>query len=105
MTALIDLLEEVERLDREATPGPWAAELDVFDHEESEIEATVAEEPFKGAMLAHIATGVMLDEDGHQESWEAARQSQALKDARLMARYRTLAPEIARAVRGLLRKT
>ncbi len=83
-------LDEIEARAKAATPGPWKADLDVFDPDEHEIEACVSNEGV--TILATLSTGIRLHEDApgaHAKLWGQAGESQELKDAAFIAHART----------------
>lgn len=86
-----------------ATPPPWKAELDVFDHGvDAEIMAVIVDGP-PITLLAEIGTGQLSYQEGEPREagdarWLKAKDSQALKDARFIAEARTLLPEALTAL-------
>lgn len=66
-----------------ATPGPWDADLDVFDGDEG-IVACVIDRPI--SMLVKIPTDLKTDNDATREkAWQMAKDGQELRDATLIA--------------------
>jgi hypothetical protein len=80
-----DITTEVLALDAAATPGPW--EIDELEVGENRPAVCTIDEVINILPVARLAAEVIADTD------EA--------DARLIARYRTAAPELARKVLNL----
>lgn len=89
-------LAEIKAKTEAARPGPWEADLDVFDHEEPVIVACVTDGPI--SMLAEISTDIM---SGSEDCWPKARASQALRDAEFCAMARSAIPELLAEVERL----
>lgn len=81
---MIDI-ESIRKRHEAATPGPYIADLDVFDPEGAEIEACVSSPDCSilftsGCGVANVGT----DED-RAAAWAKARASQGLRDAEFLA--------------------
>ena len=96
-THLLEICAEVERLHEAATPEPWKADLDIFT-EDAEFAAIVCDEPI--SFLASILTSIK--NDCTKETVARANGSQEMRNALLIARYRSLAVEAARALHPFL---
>lgn len=77
-----EILDEVERLDREATPGPWHRETGDGINE-------VYDRPYLGLRIADVPWGSCDDVE------------RAVTDATLITAYRNHAPALAAEVRRL----
>lgn len=106
-------LTELTALLEKATPAPWKYDLDRFD-DDNGIQACVTNDGV--TLLATIATDVNFDRGDETKPWTAeqeaaknaawakAKESQAAKDAALIAAFRNAAPDllkIAAAVAAL----
>lgn len=90
-----------------ATPGPWECDCDKFDAE-NDIQACVTDPSID--MLAMIATGVNFPQpedpvpytpamrEEAKAAWAKAYDSQAYRDAQLIAALRNAAPDLLRVV-------
>lgn len=79
-------LDAIEALLTAATPGPWLADLDIFDPDDHEIEACVSNADVR--ILFTSGTGYTYGEAPEVEraaAWAAAKASQQMTDARLIA--------------------
>ena len=79
-------LDAIEALLTAATPGPWLADLDIFDPDDHEIEACVSSADVR--ILFTSGTGYTYGEAPEVEraaAWAAAKASQQMTDARLIA--------------------
>lgn len=89
-------LEGIRARAEKATPGPWKADLDVFDHgKEAEIVACVTDGPV--SLLAQIGTGHLSYQEnepreGGDARWKLAHASQAKVDATFIAESRSDVP-------------
>lgn len=98
-------LDDLEKLEKAATPGPWEHDLDVFDSEEYEIQACVTNGKAVD-LLALIATGVHARESGdadplNKKQWALARESKAQADAAFIAAARNALPELIKIARAV----
>ncbi len=83
-----------------ATPGPWKADLDIYDSDEG-IVADVTNEGV--TLLAKIATDLRIErvepwthaaETAKKAQWKLARTGQEIKDATLIAAARDALPQL-----------
>ncbi len=95
-------ITKLRALAEAATPGPWIAEVDAFDHEE--ISAVVADAKTNLLFTSgcdvsmHHSNDAWSTEDSRlrDAQWEKAKASQAMRDATYIA---ACSPDV---VRGLL---
>lgn len=81
------LLGRVKELDEKATDGPWEAHVERYQGGESD---------YYGAHIPNVADKVTTEYEGdYPPFWEDA-------DAELTAQYRTIAPQLARALEAVL---
>lgn len=104
------MIDELEQLNREATPAPWKADLDMF--EAGEITACVTDEKIDLLALIDTAARFYVPSDGSwnatneqdkSNAWDGARKSQALSDARLIAATRNALPGLLQLANAALR--
>lgn len=98
---IVQLAAKVLLLDQTATPGPWTAELDVFDAEEG-ICATISDPigAHPGMLIKTQLDPPMLapepwSREAADAQWREAKTRPELHDATTIAVYRTAAPELA----------
>lgn len=75
-----------------ATPGPWIADLDIFDVAEPDIEACVSNEGV--SILFTSDTGISNPSGPNDPKWAEANGSQALTDAKAIVWLRNHADEL-----------
>lgn len=95
-------LDAIEALLTAATPGPWLADLDIFDPDDHEIEACVSSADVR--ILFTSGTGYTYGEAPEVEraaAWAAAKASQQMTDARLIAAAPTALREVIAYARAL----
>lgn len=96
-------LAEIKARCDAATPGPYKAELDVFEHDDPEIEVCITNigattPPTRGYLSLFTAgTGLKVSE----ENWPKAHASQDLRDAEFFAHARTDVPALLAEIERL----
>lgn len=75
-----DKLKQMREVAEKATPGPWLADLDVFD-DEGLLEACVSNE----AVSILFTADTDVSNDGTAKSTAEARATQAFRDAEYIA--------------------
>jgi hypothetical protein len=95
-----DELKRLRALCDAATPGPWEADLDVFDAEEG-IVACIIDRPI--STIIKIETELRIaaadpwtaeDSQRRDDTWKLARAGQEIKDAQLVAAARNALPRL-----------
>jgi hypothetical protein len=94
-------LDKIEARLKAATPGPYIADLDVFDHDTCEIEACVSSNPC--TMLFTAQTDVNNDgtDEERARKWGVAKDGQAFRDALFLAHAPTDLAALVAEVRRL----
>lgn len=85
---------EIEARLAAATEGPWAADLDIFDCEECEIEACVSNMGTTILFTSGTDQNTRGSDSEREAAWIAADKSQELKDAAFIAHARTDIPAL-----------